>query len=119
MKLNKIPLLMLIKSLFIFSYNNKSDISIFIYDKNDTFISSLSEKIVENLPLNYNIILFDSKKSQNLQNQQIVDSLNIKKINTLIINMVDCLFSGSIIQKASQTNTPIIFFNRAPILSDI
>lgn len=119
MKINKITL-SLITSLFIFSCgSNKSQISIFIYDKNDTFISSLSNQIVENLSLEYKINLFDSKKSQNLQNQQIVDTLHNKKVNTLIINMVDRLSSGSIIQKASQTNTPIIFFNREPILSDI
>lgn len=119
MKLSKLPLI-ITTSLLLFSCGNrKKEISIFIYDSNDTFITTLSNQIFEKISTDYSVKLYDSKKSQILQNQQIVESFNHKNINTLIINMVDRLSSGSIIQKAAQKNIPIIFFNREPVLSDI
>ena len=98
---------------------SKKSIGIFMYDATDTFLAGLSNSIIERLSDEYQIHMYDSESSQLIQNRQIVEALDNNEINTLIINMVDRLSSGSIVQKAKQKQIPIIFYNREPVKSDI
>ena len=77
---------------------SKKSIGIFMYDATDTFLAGLSNSIIERLNDKYQIHTYDSEGSQLIQNRQIVDALDHNEINTLIINMVDRLSSGSIVQ---------------------
>ena len=98
---------------------SKKTIGLFMYDAADTFLASLSNAIVDRLDNDYLIKVYDSESSQLIQNRQIVDAIDNNEINTLIINMVDRLSSGTIVQKAKQKQIPIIFYNREPVKSDI
>ena len=99
--------------------DNHENIGLFLYDEKDTFVSSFSKTLVEKLEGDYKLTTYDAKLSQSIQNSQIISELETNKPEYLIVNMVDRLSSASIIQKANQTNTPVIFFNREPIYSDI
>lgn len=117
MKKNKT--LFLVSLLALSSCNgNRHDITIYIYDSNDTFISSLSNQIFDSLKNDFSINILDAKRSQTNQNNQIVSALNNNQ-KYLIINMVDRLASSSIISKSKNSNSKLIFFNREPIKSDL
>ena len=99
--------------------DSHENIGLFLYDETDTFVSSFSKTLIDKLEGDYNITTYDAKLSQSIQNSQIITELDNNKPEYLIVNMVDRLSSATIIQKANQTNTPVIFFNREPIYSDI
>jgi len=98
----------------------KDDVEIFLYDASDTFISSLAVDIESSLArksLSYNI--YDGKRSQLAQNDQIISSLDSQSSSLLLVNLVDRLSASSIVEKAKISSTPILFFNREPLPSDL
>ena len=99
--------------------NNTKKIDLFLYDQNDTFISSLSQNISNSLDDNYKVTIHDAKKSQAIQNKQIINQLDDNNPDVLVVNAVDRLSSSSIIQKANKYQIPVIFFNREPVYNDI
>ena len=94
-------------------------IDLFLYDATDIFISDLSSNIVSSLTEGYEIKIYDAKKSQVIQNKQIIDELKNDTPDVLVVNAVDRLSSSSIIQKANKYQIPVIFFNREPVYNDI
>ena len=99
--------------------SNTKKIDLFLYDQADTFVSLLSNTLNDTLGSDYKINTFDAKRSQSNQNKQIINQLETNNPDVLLVNMVDRLASVSVIQKANITNTPVIFFNREPVYSDI
>ncbi|HBM70247.1 MAG TPA: hypothetical protein DEF61_03055 [Firmicutes bacterium] len=100
--------------------SKKENVSIFIYDNEDTFINSLCSRINERFQNGgYEVNQYDSFRSQTLQNKNLLDALEKKKTDLLLVNLVDRLSSSVCMEKATQTNTPLIFFNREPLSSDM
>lgn len=95
-------------------------VGIFIYEETDTFIRSLESEIRLALPDDYYLLKTQyAETNQTLQNEQIVNCLEKEKPNLLLVNIVDRLAASSIIEKATITNTPVIFFNREPLYEDL
>jgi len=93
-------------------------VPLFIYDGNDAYIKEFEKKIQSVDQDDFLIKTYVSQNSQIIQNEQI-DQAFKEKHPLLIINPVDRLSVYAIIEKAKQSNTTIIFFNREPLASDL
>lgn len=118
MKINKLVFLILPILLLSSCDTKKLKIDVFLYNGEDTFISSLSKDIHNQLKSNYDIDVYDAYDSQISQNTQILNSIK-KETNLLLVNTVDRLASSAIIEKAAYKNIPVIFFNREPLFEDM
>ena len=102
----------------LFSCNTKANqISVFYYDKDDIFLTQLSKKLTDKLSSDYKITNYYSDKSQLNQNLQVDEALN--KSSLILMNMVDRLASGAIVEKCKLNHIPVVFFNREPLLEDL
>lgn len=98
--------------------SSKTDVyPLFIYDMADPYMDDFEQKIQDVALDTMEVESFDANNSQIIQNEQI-DAL-IASSSVLIINPVDRLSVFSIIEKAQQSNTKLIFFNREPLNSDL
>lgn len=93
------------------------NVSVFYYDADDIFLNALNEKLTEKLSKNYNCKNYYAKKSQLKQNLQVDKALDDSSL--LLMNMVDRLASGAIVEKCKKKNVPVVFFNREPLLEDM
>lgn len=109
------------------SQNSNSDkikIGVSIYRGDDTFISSIvsamnecaKEKEDEGVALKFDVS--DAKDNQLRQNDQIDKYLGLD-YDVICVNLIDRRNASLIIDKAEETNTPIIFFNREPVSEDL
>ena len=89
-----------------------------IYDGTDTFMASLRLHLETYAQGKARLIVYDSRNDQNLQNDQ-VESLLEAGVDALIINPVDRLAAGYLIEKAQQRQTPVLFINKEPLLEDL
>jgi|LGOV01.1.fsa_nt_gb methyl-galactoside transport system substrate-binding protein len=92
-------------------------VPLIIYNMEDEYIADFQSKIVENAENVVDIITYDSQNSQVIQNE-FIERL-IEESPLLIVNPVDRLSAYNIIEKAKSTNTPIIFINREPLITDM
>ena len=86
----------------------------FVYDKSDTFIAEMTRYMISALPEYVSYESFDAGNSQSVQNRQIVDAIDMD-FDIFIINTVDRLAAGTIVERLYRENIPIIFFNREPL----
>ena len=87
----------------------------FLYDLSDTFIAEMMRQFISTIPDGVDFEVFDAGSSQSVQNRQIADALDIG-FDIFIINPVDRLASGSIVERVTRDDIPIIFFNREPLI---
>lgn len=98
-------------------------IGLVYYDKTDTFIGELleifrAELINENDNQPISISLRDADGSQRTQNRQ-VEELIAEGCDVLLVNLVDRANPSQVIDSATKSNVPIIFFNREPVAEDL
>ncbi|MDD6240101.1 MAG: galactose ABC transporter substrate-binding protein [Eubacteriales bacterium] len=93
--------------------------SVFIYDLTDTFLIELGDLLYKRFDEeNINFKIFGAERNQMEQNRQVVDEIQSGS-QLLILNLVDRLSAPAIMEKAEQTKTPVIFFNREPFPEDM
>lgn len=100
-------------------------IGVTLYRGDDSFINNLCGKIVEKAK-NYEketevkVILdvVDGKGNQNTQNSQ-VDRFISLGVDVLCVNMVDRSAASYIINRAMDSDIPVVFFNREPVEEDM
>lgn len=100
--------------------SSKKDCSIFIYNEEDTFISSLCnsmKKMLDEKGYTYDVDF--ASNSQIQQNEALIDVIDNEKAKLLFVNPVDRLSAGAIIDKVSNKDIPVIFFNRQPLDVDL
>ncbi len=121
MKNKKMLSLSLSSLLLLVSCGSKSeDALIFIYDENDTFISSFDTVLQSELSKRgYTFAPYYASNSSIKQNEMLVDAIESKNPKMIFINPVDRLSAGAIIDKVSNKDIPVIFFNRQPLDDDI
>lgn len=95
---------------------NTVSVPLIIYDFQDEYIYDFKEKIENSSKNIFEIESYDSQNSQVLQNDIIED---LVEVPLYIVNPVDRLSAYTIIEKANETDTPIIFINREPLLDDL
>lgn len=93
-------------------------VSIFRYDSSDTFTSSLVNNIVSKGVDDYTFTINDGKRSQLIQNEQILKAIDDND-DMLLVNMVDRLAASAIIEKAKSKSKKLILFNREPLPEDM
>ncbi len=96
--------------------NNMSDkpiIGVCLYKYDDTYISTVRQELENLVGNNAELYLNDGKGDQGTQNDQI-DLLIQKKVDVLVVNLVDVGASQTVVNKAKNADIPIIFFNREP-----
>ena len=96
--------------------NNMSDkpiIGVCLYKYDDTYISTVRQELENIVGDKAVLYLNDGKGDQGTQNDQI-DLLIQKKVDVLVVNLVDVGAAQTVINKAKNADIPIIFFNREP-----
>lgn len=89
-----------------------------IYDGTDTFMASLRLHLETYAHGKARLTVYDSRNDQNLQNDQVKGMLEAGA-DVLIINPVDRLAAGYLIEKARKRQTPVLFVNKEPLLEDL
>ncbi|WZL80408.1 galactose ABC transporter substrate-binding protein [Vallitaleaceae bacterium 9-2] len=116
--------IMLVVALFVCSITlvgcekGETEVAVLLYDNSDPFIYSVGQYLQEYQNDEINIRIYDSKKSQIVQNE-IAEQLYDEGIDLLIINPVERLSSYIFVEKSIQEDVPIIFFNREPLKEDL
>ena len=100
-------------------------IGVSVYEKSDAFICSIIENlenIIEEKELEnkykFTLTIDDAKKNQYNQNEQ-VDNFIDQDYDVMCINLVDRRSASFIIDKAKNSNIPVVFFNREPVEEDM
>lgn len=93
--------------------NDKISLGVCLYKYDDTYISTVRQELENLADNNLTLYLNDGKGDQGTQNDQI-DLLIQKKVDVLIVNLVDVGAAKTVLEKAKSADIPIIFFNREP-----
>ena len=94
-----------------------SQVPIFAYAEDDTFISSLLVELDRELQ-GYDHPIHYSNRDQNQQNSAILEEID-NGADCLLVNLVDRLSASAIIEKAYEEQIPCIFLNRRPLDDDL
>jgi methyl-galactoside transport system substrate-binding protein len=92
---------------------------IFLYDATDPFIQLLSGDLVNDIKDFIPYQLYDAAREQTTQNDGFLKAVSDKNTKILIMNIVDRLASSALIEKAEETNIPLVFINREPLTKDL
>ncbi len=95
--------------------SDKLQIGVLIYKYDDTYISTVRQALEAEAKgdAEIELLMNDGQGDQAKQNDQI-DILIQKKVDALIVNIVDIGAAKSVIEKAEAEGIPVIFFNREP-----
>lgn len=93
--------------------SDKPIIGVCLYKYDDTYISTVRQELENLAGNNVELYLNDGKGDQGTQNDQI-DLLIQKKVDVLVVNLVDVGAAQTVVNKAKNADIPIIFFNREP-----
>ncbi len=93
--------------------SDKPIIGVCLYKYDDTYVSTVRQELESLAGNNVELYLNDGKGDQGTQNDQI-DLLIQKKVDVLVVNLVDVGAAQTVVNKAKNADIPIIFFNREP-----
>lgn len=96
---------------------NPVKVSVFSYRTDDDFIASVNkylEEIQAENSAKVKFTFYDSKSSQDLQNE-LIDNAIKGGTDLLFINLVDVNAAEVVLNKIKQYNLPVILYNREPI----
>lgn len=93
-------------------------IPILVYFGEDAYISIFEEKLYHH-GQDFRLKTYDALNSQVIQNELIDDLLRENPPSMMLVNLVDRLSAHALIEKAKETNTKLIFFNREPLSEDM
>lgn len=100
-------------------------IAVLTYDEYDTFINMMTRHMIKwcrqkekEDGVRITIDVVGAKKSQLTQNDQARDHI-AENYDVLCVNLVDRTDASGIIDKAVESDTPVIFFNREPVSEDL
>lgn len=120
MKNKQLSFLMSFALLLTSCSSSSNDALIFVYDENDTFISSFDTALqIELTKRDYSFQTYYAGNSQIKQNESLVEAVDKMDPKMMFINPVDRLSSGAIIDKVSTKDIPVVFFNRQPLNQDM
>lgn len=100
--------------------NEGKDANLFLYTDNDSFINSLVSSINDSfLQKGISLRKYVASRKQSLQNNQFVNLLDENEHKPILLNIYDRLSASVLIEKAQKEDTPLLFFNREPLLQDM
>jgi methyl-galactoside transport system substrate-binding protein len=92
------------------------NVGILIYKYDDTYISTVRNALTKAFDGKASINMQDGKGDQATQNDQL-DVMIEKKLDGLIVNMVDAQAAAGVLAKIKAAGIPVVFFNREPDLA--
>lgn len=98
--------------------NSKPTIGVLLYKKNDTYISLVNESLQGAFAEKASVLVQYGKNEQLTQNEQL-DAMIEKKVDALVVNLVETQAAAAVVDKAKKAGIPVIFFNREPDLNVI
>jgi len=98
--------------------DGKTTIGVTIYKYDDNFMSFVRRAIQKGEDQVDEMLFNDSQNDQAKQNEQ-VDVMIEKGVDSLAINLVDPQAATTIIEKARKAELPVIFFNKEPSEADL
>ena len=87
-----------------------------LYWSGDPFIAHIRKNIEQRLADKADLEVMFSENDQFLQDEQVHDFLNNKKVDALIVNLVDQQSGDHVVESARKHKLPVVFFNREPRL---
>lgn len=115
--MKKIVLAAAITSSFAFATHALADtsIGITVYKYDDNFMSVVRQALEANAAKDpsVEVLMNDSQNNQSMQNDQ-VDVMLARGVESLAINLVDPAAAPSIINKAKRDDVPVVFYNKEP-----
>lgn len=100
-------------------------IGVSVYEGSDTFISSIVDNLEELVKekgaegeYKFTLIVEDAKCNQYNQNEQVDKFIN-QNYDVMCINLVDRRSASAIINRAKNSDIPVVFFNREPVEEDM
>ncbi|MDR2503822.1 MAG: galactose ABC transporter substrate-binding protein [Deltaproteobacteria bacterium] len=94
----------------------KPCVGVLLYREDDVYISMVNSALRAALGDQVRVEVLAAKSDHLTQMEQLDELLN-KKVNTLVVNLVDTQTAAVFLDKAKKASIPIIFFNREPDLS--
>ncbi len=91
-------------------------IGVLIYKYDDTYISTVRNALTKALDGKANVTMQDGKGDQASQNDQL-DVMLARKVDGLLVNMVDAQAAAGVLMKIKNAGVPVVFFNREPDLN--
>ena len=98
--------------------NQNPRVALFLYNGEDLFMKSFTDKIVAMAGEDVEIAVFDAMNSQLLQNEHIEEQIKAG-CDLMLINPVDRLGAYSVIKRLKSEDIPVIYFNREPLYKDL
>lgn len=92
-------------------------ISVIQYRATDDFIAKITERfkaIEKEKEGKVQFTFYDSKNSQELQNQHINNAIK-QGTNLLFVNLVDIKAADTVLNKIKENNLPVVLYNREPL----
>lgn len=93
-------------------------IGVLIYKYDDTYISTVRNALTKAFQGKATVSMQDGKGDQATQNDQL-DVMLEKRMDGLLVNMVDAQAAAGVLNKIKATGIPVVFFNREPDLNVI
>ncbi|MEG0136971.1 MAG: galactose/glucose ABC transporter substrate-binding protein MglB [Cetobacterium sp.] len=95
-------------------------IGVTVYRYDDNFMSTVRQRIEEVAKNDKDVVVLmnDSQNDQSKQNDQ-VDVLIAKGVDSLAINLVDPAAASTVIAKAKAEDIPVVFYNKEPSKADM
>lgn len=84
----------------------------------DTWRTSVRNELYKMAQDKVEVDIWSGNNSQKTESEK-VDLLINRKVNVLVVNLVDYAGAASIIEKAKKANIPVIFFNTEPLAEDL
>jgi methyl-galactoside transport system substrate-binding protein len=91
-------------------------LGILIYKYDDTYISTVRNALNKALNGKASVSMQDGKGDQATQNDQL-DVMIERKMDGLVVNMVDAQAAAGVVNKIKAAGIPVVFFNREPDLN--
>ena len=98
--------------------DSKPTIGVLIYKKDDTYISLVGESLQKAFAEKATVLLQHGQNEQLTQNEQL-DAMIEKKVDALVVNLVETQAAADVVDKAKKAGIPVVFFNREPDLNVI
>ncbi|MDR2179177.1 MAG: galactose ABC transporter substrate-binding protein [Synergistaceae bacterium] len=92
------------------------NIAALIYKYDDTYVSTVRNALSKAFDGKANLTMKDGEGQQAIQNDQL-DVVIEKKMDGIIVNMVDAQAAGGVVEKIKAAGIPVVFFNREPDLN--
>lgn len=97
---------------------NKPVIGVVVAKFDDTWLTEVRNELYKMADNKIEVDIWNANNSQKTENEK-VDALINRKVNVLVVNLVEPNGAKEIIEKAKKANIPVVFFNTEPSVEEL